>query len=191
MTAIADSFPKTGRSLFSREEFRASEGVRKSPRHESAGPVHCLWVFQAARAIGIHLGIEPTSHLYSDVSIAHRLSDAVTLARKAAIGVMIDLFACWADSDIESAIADAGPMCPLIQVSDYVYGDRGLPGRAVPGDGALPFGRLVPAIVQSGFRGWFDLEIIGPRLQAEGQDKGLRRAAETMSTLLERSGFRE
>lgn len=29
---------------------------------------------EKARAAGIALGIEPTSHLYSDVSIAHRLS---------------------------------------------------------------------------------------------------------------------
>lgn len=144
---------------------------------------------EAARRAGIPLGIEPTSHLYSDVSIAHRLSDTVALARKAGISVMIDLFACWVDSDIESAIVEAAPMSPLIQVSDYVYGDRGLPCRAVPGDGAVPFDRLVPAIVQSGFKGWFDLEIIGPRLQAEGQESGLRRAAQTMSTWLERAGF--
>lgn len=36
---------------------------------------------EKARAAGIALGIEPTSHLYSDVSIAHRLSDTVALAK--------------------------------------------------------------------------------------------------------------
>jgi sugar phosphate isomerase/epimerase len=144
---------------------------------------------EAARVAGIPLGIEPTSHLYCDVSIAHRLVDTVTLARKAGIGVMIDLFACWVDSDITQAIAEACPICPVIQVSDYVHGDRGLPCRAVPGDGALPFDQLVPAIVQSGFKGWFDLEIIGPRLQAEGQETGLIRAAKTTSVMLECFGF--
>jgi sugar phosphate isomerase/epimerase len=144
---------------------------------------------EAARSAGIPLGIEPTSHLYSDVSIAHRLADTVALARKAGIGVMIDIFACWFDSDIESAIADAGATSPLIQVSDYVYGDRALPCRAVPGDGAVPFDRLVSAIARSGFDGWFDLEIIGPRLQAEGQEAGLRRAAENMGDLLASAGF--
>jgi sugar phosphate isomerase/epimerase len=139
---------------------------------------------EAARAAGIALGIEPTSHLYADVSIAHRLADAVALARKAGIGVTIDLFACWTDADIEAAIADAGPLTRLVQVSDYVYGDRGLPCRAVPGDGAAPLERLLPAIVRSGFGGWFDLEVIGPRLQAEGEEAGLRRAAEMIGTIL-------
>lgn len=139
----------------------------------------------AARKAGIRLGIEPTSHLYSDVSIAHRLTDAAVLARKAGIGVMIDLFACWVDADIDAAIADAAPLTALVQVSDYVYGDRGLPCRAVPGDGAVPLARLIPAIARAGFTGWFDLEIIGPRLQAEGEDVGLRRAAGYIGKLLE------
>ncbi|MBV1687300.1 sugar phosphate isomerase/epimerase [Novosphingobium sp. G106] len=140
---------------------------------------------EAARAAGIRLGIEPTSHLYSDVSIAHRLTDAATLARKAGISVMIDLFACWFDADIDTAIADAAPLTALVQVSDYVYGDRGLPCRAVPGDGAAPLDRLIPAIARAGFTGWFDLEIIGPRLQAEGEDAGLRRAGDFIGKLLE------
>jgi sugar phosphate isomerase/epimerase len=140
---------------------------------------------EAARAAGIHLGIEPTSHLYADVSIAHRLADASSLARRAGISVMIDLFACWADADIESAIADAGALTALVQVSDYVYGDRGLPCRAVPGDGAVPLNHLIPAIVRAGFTGRFDLEIIGPRLQAEGEETGLARAAERVGRILE------
>ncbi len=139
----------------------------------------------AAQAAGIRLAIEPTSHLYADVSMAHRLADTAALARKAGIGVTIDLFACWTDADIEGAIAAAGPLTALVQVSDYVFGDRGLPCRAVPGDGAIPLDRLIPAIVRSGFTGWFDLEIIGPRLQAEGEETGLRRAADHIGHLLE------
>lgn len=129
-----------------------------------------------ARAAGVALGLEPTSHLYADASIAHRLSDVVALARAAGISVGIDLFACWVDADIEEAIAAAGPLCAFVQVSDYVLGDRQLPCRAVPGDGALPLDRLVRLILATGYRGPFDLEIIGPRLVAEGREIGLRRA---------------
>lgn len=140
---------------------------------------------EAARAARLILGIEPTSHLYADGSIAHRLADATRLARMAGIGVMVDLFACWTDADIEEAIAEAGPSIGLVQVSDYVYGDRALPCRAVPGDGAVPFEKLLPAIAATGFRGWYDLEVIGPRLQAEGQETGLRRAADHVARIIE------
>lgn len=140
---------------------------------------------EAARSAGITIGIEGTSHLYADVSIAHRLSDTVRLARMAGISVMLDTFACWFDSDIEAAIAEAGRLIALVQVSDYVYGDRGLPCRAVPGDGDSGLERIIPAIAATGFCGYYDLEVIGPRLAAEGADAGLRRAAEFVGALLE------
>ena len=111
------------------------------------------------------------------------------VARRAGIALIIDIFACWFDSDIEQAIAAAGPLVPLVQISDYVYGDRGLPCRAVPGDGAIPFARLIPLMVGAGITGWYDLEIIGPRLLAEGAETGLRRAAAHIGGLLEAAGL--
>ena len=141
---------------------------------------------EAARSAGIKIGIEGTSHLYSDVSIAHRLSDTARLARMAGIAVMLDTFACWFDSDIETAIAEAGSLIGLVQVSDYVYGDRSLPCRAVPGDGDSGLDRMIPAIAAAGFGGYYDLEVIGPRLVAEGAEAGLRRAADFIGALLEK-----
>jgi sugar phosphate isomerase/epimerase len=102
---------------------------------------------------------------------------------------VIDLFACWTDSNINEAITAAAPITSLVQLSDYVYGNRGLPCRAVPGDGAVPLERLIPAIVAAGFRGTFDLEIIGPRLEAEGAEIGLKRAADVIGELLRTAGL--
>lgn len=139
---------------------------------------------ERAASVGVRLAIEPTSHLYADVSIAHRLTDTTALARDAGIHLGIDLFACWFDADIEEAIAAAIPLCTLVQVSDYVYGDRGLPCRATPGDGVIPLRRLLPAIVAAGFDGWFDIEIFGPRIEREGAEAALRRAATTIAEIL-------
>jgi sugar phosphate isomerase/epimerase len=144
---------------------------------------------EAANQAGIPLGIEPTSHLYADVSIAHRLSDTVEIARRAGIAAMVDVFACWVDGNLDDALAQAAPISRVAQISDYVYGDRGLPCRAVPGDGAIPLERIVSGLVKGGFTGWYDLEIIGPRLQAEGQEAGLRRAGEYIGNLLEKAGI--
>jgi sugar phosphate isomerase/epimerase len=157
----------------------------EAAEHFAAAMAPCA---RTADQAGVALGLEPTSHLYADVSIAHRLADTITLARKAGIGVTIDLFACWTDADIDAAIAEAGPLTRLVQVSDYVYGDRSLPCRAVPGDGAVPLARLLPAIVRSGFTGWFDIEVIGPRLQHEGEEAGLRRAVAAVGAILAGEG---
>lgn len=139
---------------------------------------------ERARAAGVVLSLEPTSHLYADVSIVHRLTDTVALASRAGIGVGIDLFACWSDSDIEHAIAAAAGRIALVQVSDQAAGDRALPCRAVPGDGMIPLRHLIPAILRTGYEGWFDLEIIGPRMDPD-RIAGLARAGAALGSLLE------
>ncbi|MDT0509816.1 sugar phosphate isomerase/epimerase family protein [Novosphingobium sp. MMS21-SN21R] len=142
-----------------------------------------------ARQAGVTLGIEPTSHLYADASIVHRLTDCHTVARAAGIGVVNDLFACWVDADIDMALVAATALTSLVQVSDYVPGDRGLPCRAVPGDGAIRLERLLPAIIDAGYAGYFDLEIIGPRLLTEGVAHGLQRAAAHIGRILDTAGL--
>lgn len=141
----------------------------------------------AAYAIqaGVTLAVEPTSHLYADASIAHRLRDLVEICTDADIGLGIDLFACWFDSDIEAAITAAVPRCQLVQVSDYVTGDRALPCRAMPGDGMAQTKRLVRHIVACGYKGMFDLEVIGPRIESEGPESALRRGADQLSSYLQ------
>ena len=141
-----------------------------------------------AKAAGSILSLEPTSHLYADASIAHRLADTVALARGAGIGVGVDVFACWVDADIDAAIAAAGDRIALVQVSDYMFGDRALPCRAVPGDGAVPLDRLIPLIERTGFRGYYDIEVIGPRLWDEGAEAGLVRGARHLASILAEAG---
>jgi sugar phosphate isomerase/epimerase len=144
-----------------------------------------------ARSAGLKLGVEPTSHLYTDASIAHRLSDTVRIVKNAGLSVTVDLFACWFDADIEDAVTEAAPLAALVQVSDYVLGDRSLPCRAVPGDGTIPLNRLIPAIIKSGYQGWFDLEIIGPRLLAEGEYLGLSRAGNILGPLIDKAKVKQ
>ena len=138
-----------------------------------------------AEQAGVILSLEPTSHLYADASIAHRLADTSRLSRMAGIGVGIDLFACWVDADIETAIIEAGPHIALVQVSDYAAGDRGLPCRAFPGDGIIPLKRLVACIARTGFSGHYDIEVIGPRLTAQNRSAGLSCAADRLASWID------
>jgi sugar phosphate isomerase/epimerase len=141
-----------------------------------------------AKAAGVALLVENSAALYADVHIAHTLRDAVTLAELAGIGVCIDLFACWTEAGLQDSIERAMPGCHLVQVCDYVYGDRSLPSRAVPGDGAIPVKRIVQWMLQAGYTGTFDIELVGPRIGAEGQVKAVRRAAENLGEMLRSLG---
>jgi sugar phosphate isomerase/epimerase len=137
-----------------------------------------------AKEAGIALMIENALPLYADSHIAHSLRDTVTLAEMAGIGVCIDLFGCWTEAGLHASIERAIPRCNLLQLSDYVYGDRELPSRAVPGDGAIPLQRILDWVLGAGYTGAFDLELIGPRIDKEGHLEAVRRAGENVGNIL-------
>lgn len=141
-----------------------------------------------AKAAGVALGIENASALYADIHIAHGLADTIRLAEMADVGVCIETFFCWAEAGLQGLIERAMPRCALIQLSDYVCGDRSLPARAVPGDGAIPLRRIVGWALEAGYTGAFDLELLGPRIDAEGSVAAVRRAADHVGGILTELG---
>ncbi|ORB72730.1 sugar phosphate isomerase/epimerase family protein [Mycobacterium scrofulaceum] len=141
-----------------------------------------------AHAAGPALAIENASSLYADLHIAHTLRDTVALAEMAELAVCIDVFHCWAEGDFDATLQRALPRTALIQLSDYVLGDRALPGRAVPGDGAIPIEAIVAQAVAGGYAHGFDLELIGPRIDREGRRESARRACDAVGAILDRLG---
>jgi sugar phosphate isomerase/epimerase len=141
-----------------------------------------------ASTAGVQLMIETAPPLYADLHLVHSLRDTVSLAERAGIGVCIDVFSCWAEADLKQTIEAVMPRCGLIQIADYVYGDRSLPARAVPGDGTIPLRRILDWALSAGYAGAFDLELIGPRIDAEGHLEATRRAADHLGDLLRSLG---
>jgi sugar phosphate isomerase/epimerase len=143
---------------------------------------------EQAKAAGVELAVENALALQADRHITHSLRDAVTLAERSGIGVCIDIFGCWAEAGLRESIERAVALGGLVQVSDYILGDRFLPSRAVPGDGAIPLERILEWILAAGYSGGFDFELIGPRIDQEGHLDATRRAATNVSELLESLG---
>lgn len=141
-----------------------------------------------AQDVGVALAIENASSLYADIHFAHTLRDTLTLAEMSGLDVCIDLFHCWAEGDVDELLPRALPRTRLIQLSDYVLGDRALPGRAVPGDGAIPIESFVAQALTGGYAGGFDLELIGPRIDDEGRLESARRACAVVGAMLDKLG---
>lgn len=137
-----------------------------------------------AQASGVTLLVENASSFNADIHIAHTLADTITLAEIAGIGVCIELHACWAEAGLEGLLRRAIPITGLVQVSDYVLGDRTAPCRAVPGDGTIPLQRILGGVLDAGYQGLFDLELVGPRIEAEGAGAATTRGAQRLSELL-------
>lgn len=141
-----------------------------------------------ARQNDVRLLAETASHLNVDMHIAHTLDDTILLAEIAGIGVCIELQACWFESGLKEKFTRAVPNAGLVQVSDYVPGDRFTPSRAVPGDGVVPLESLLGDILELGYQGVFDLELVGPRIEQEGPQAAAKRAAENLSEILVKLG---
>jgi sugar phosphate isomerase/epimerase len=137
-----------------------------------------------ACAAGVALLAENTTMLDAGINIGNNLVDTLALAEQANIGLCIDVFACWTEATVYETFRRAIPRCGVLQISDYVYGDRGLPCRAVPGDGAIPLAKLIAHALENGYQGSFDIEMMGPRIEAEGRLPATRRAMERLEILL-------
>ncbi|MGB3352897.1 MAG: TIM barrel protein [Mycobacterium sp.] len=139
-----------------------------------------------ARQAGVALAIENASGLYADIHIAHTLRDTIELAERGDLDICIDLFHCWTEAQLPALLDRALPRTQMIQLSDYILGDRSLPARAVPGDGTIPIEHFVAQALAGGYRHGFDLELIGPRIEREGRLEAARRSCEAVSVMLQR-----
>jgi len=139
---------------------------------------------KAAQAKGIALLVENASPFNIDIHIAHTLADTIRLAEMAELGVCIDLQPCFGEAGLPQLFKRAMPITGLVQVSDYVLGDRVAPCRAVPGDGVVPLRRLLGNLLEAGYEGLFDLELVGPRIDGEGGAVASKRAAAWLSETL-------
>jgi sugar phosphate isomerase/epimerase len=146
-------------------------------------------VLAVARARGVPFALEHTHALRVDVGFVHTLRDALDLARRLDVGVCMEVNACWAERGLAATVVDGIDRIRLVQVSDFRVGTHSTPDRLVPGDGDIPLPRILGDVAVAGYGGSFDLELIGPAIEAEGYDAAVPRAVDQLSVLLEALGL--
>jgi sugar phosphate isomerase/epimerase len=132
-------------------------------------------VIDGANRAGIGIGLENTVSSRPDLGFLHSARDAMAAARHIGVGVCIDLYGCWVEPGLGATLHDNISLIELVQVSDFVVGTLVQPNRWVPGDGDLPLDRLLDDVLDAGYDGPVDLELLGPAIDAEGPVSTLRR----------------
>lgn len=145
-------------------------------------------VLADARARGITFAIEHTNPLRVDVGFVHTLADDIDLARRLGTHVCMEINACWAERGLRETVRTGVETIALVQVSDYAIGTLNTPNRLVPGDGDIPIERILRDVLEAGYGGTFDLELIGPRIEEEGYAPAIRRSVDWLTATLERLG---
>ena len=141
-------------------------------------------VLHEAATRNIPVAIEHTNSLRVDVGFVHTLNDAIDLARRLDVGVCMEINACWAERALERTIRGGIDRIRLVQVSDFKVGTVASSQRLVPGDGDVPLARILGVVLDAGYPGVFDLELIGDAIVAEGYDAAVPRAVDALGALL-------
>jgi sugar phosphate isomerase/epimerase len=147
-------------------------------------------VLVAAAAAGVTLALEHTHSLRVDVGFVHTLRDALDVARRLGTRVCMEVNACWGERGLGPTITAAcgSELLALVQVSDFAVGTRCTPERLVPGDGDIPLQRILGQVLTAGYTGDFDLELIGPAIEAEGYRGAVERSVRWLTDALTELG---
>jgi sugar phosphate isomerase/epimerase len=142
-----------------------------------------------AKRCGVPLAIEPS--LRTDVSFVNTMRDAIDVAERTGLKLIADFGNCWMERDLREVLQRAGPHICLVQICDVRIGGLGKPspgGRVHIGEGELPLKRLMQDVLDAGYQGLFDLEVLGPSIEAEGYASALKRGVARASALLTEMG---
>jgi len=142
----------------------------------------------AAEQLGVTLCFETTSQMRQDIGYVYTLRDQLVVAERTGLSLCADLFWCWREPGLMESVAAAGSRLRIVQLSDFVLGTVSMPGRAVPGDGCVPLAELVAGLISAGFDGIVDVELLGPRIDAEGPLAATVRGVRVIEALLAAAG---
>ena len=121
-------------------------------------------VAAVAEDLGITLGIEPVHprfsgdfSIVSDIDAALRFIDDVGMRN---VGMVIETFQVWESADLAAQISRAAGRIAGVQISDSARFARSLLDRLPPGQGVIDIAHIVRMIEATGYRGWYDLEVV-------------------------------
>jgi sugar phosphate isomerase/epimerase len=113
-----------------------------------------------AKAAGVALLTETANPFYAGSHFLHTLQDTIDATAAAGLGICLDVHAVWRERDLLGKIRAASGQIGLVQVSDFIAGNVG-PARDVIGDGLIPLAGILAAVLETGYPGTIDLELVG------------------------------
>lgn len=142
------------------------------------------------REKGVKVAIEPTQR--TSVSFITSLSDAIDMAEMSGLSIVADFANIWTQRDLGQVFRRAMPHIALIQVDDVVIGSSTRPapgGRVHIGKGELPVHRFLQDVLDAGYTGVFDLEVVPADFSAATDEAELRAGILAASALLDEMGI--
>ncbi|MET0578377.1 MAG: TIM barrel protein, partial [Ilumatobacteraceae bacterium] len=138
-----------------------------------------------ARRRGVVLAVEQNHAMTHEAGCIHSFRDLRMVADRTGIGMVVEVQNCWQDYGISDALREAAADVALVQVSDFVVGTETRLTRACPGDGDIPLAPILGALVDGGYPATFDIEVLGPLVEAMGYPVAIERSLRWLTAFLE------
>jgi sugar phosphate isomerase/epimerase len=114
-----------------------------------------------------------------DLAFLHSFDEALDFVDAVGspwLGAVLELNNAWIERRLYANIAARTAAICVVQVSDFRVGTMTAGSRVVIGDGDIPLRRICAALEAAGYRGWYDIELLGPEIESEGYESVVPRA---------------
>lgn len=157
--------------------------------HAYAGLIRCLpQAVSYARDKGVRLAIEHNSISSREIGFVHSVAGVAEIARQTDIDICLELQNCWFEPDLPKLFRENVDHFCVVQVSDYLVGEAIKFNRRVPGDGSMPLEWMIGELLDAGYKGYFEIELLGPAIEAEGYAPAIHRSIDWLSERFARWG---
>ena len=145
-------------------------------------------VVDYARAAGVRLALEHNHASTRQNGFVQSLRDGIELSQATGVDVCLELQNCWTERHLPAMFREHIGRFAVVQVSDYRIGETTQMNRRVLGDGDIPLEWMLGLLLDAGFPGYFEIETLGPAIEAEGYAPALARSVAWLNERLIRWG---
>lgn len=142
----------------------------------------------AAEAEQVTLAVEPVHPgCASDFSFLTSLDDSLELLRQfnhPRLKLVFDTYHLGFDESVVARLASVVPDIALVHLGDGKRPPDGDQNRCRLGDGVVPLTRIVAALRQAGYDGWFDVELIGEDVETADYRELVQHSRDAFASLL-------
>lgn len=137
-----------------------------------------------ATDVGVPLALEHNNASTRDAGFVNTLHDCVEFAHRTGVGICLELQNCWIERDLPRLFRDNVGRFAVVQVSDYLVGESSRLNRRSLGDGSIPLEWLLGLLLEAGYTGMFEIEVLGPAIEEEGYASAVARSVEWLDNRL-------
>lgn len=124
---------------------------------------------EAAQAVGVHLALEPMhvgcGHKWSIFNTIPQCLELISAVGNPNLGIVFDSYHLAQDAKVLPWLDTILPFVRLVQLGDAKHAPMGEQNRCLLGHGCVPLPAIVSLFEAGGYKGFYEIEIVGREVE--------------------------